>query len=493
MRYFAVSYLWNFVLKFLDAGIKFLTIPLLLGHLGKDNYGLLTLAIATNAYLQLLDMGVNVGGVKFYSQWLAVGDYQRVNRAAQTNISFYLTIGFVNSAVLISLAIWGDGLFRLMPHEFESFRSMIMILAAFSVVSWLTFVFKQLLIADEQIVYVLQVSSVKSLIGLIVVGFTLWYDWSLIQYFWAYTITNTLIIVPYYIATKKRKLVASIKPALYWKEFVEIYKYAGAILVMSLFQFTAVNSRPLILGLFSDSGVGVLTNYRIIEVFPLFIISLGGVSTTIFLPKTSKVIQSKNRGGIEKLAYEGTLYTSILVAFLCFPVILNAKDLLTLYVGVEYVNLSRWLALWVFSVALFLHNSPVASLVLATGKTKFLVFSSAIACTFSVFINIYTVSHYGVGSSVIGYLSYIVIQMSFYYFYFNRKVLGLKSSYVFRAFVFPTALGGAVLCLVYYMDFRIDLLVINIGVKTLAWAITYSLLLVLFKMVDVSKVRRAML
>ena len=96
LGYFAGSFLWGASAKVLDAAIKFLTIPLLLHYFGKENYGILTLAIATNAYMQLLDMGMNTGGVKFFSQWIAAGNYQMIDRVARTNISFYLLIGLLN-------------------------------------------------------------------------------------------------------------------------------------------------------------------------------------------------------------------------------------------------------------------------------------------------------------------------------------------------------------------------------------------------------------
>src|SRR5690606_11730699 len=146
----------------------------------------------------------------------------------------------------------------------------------------------------------------------------------------------------------------------------------------------------------------ILSDYRVIEVFPIFIISIGGMLISILLPKTSQAIQRNDRNTIERMAYEGTKYTSILIALLCFPVILNAKELIILYVGEDYSHLSIWLSLWVFTLTLFLHNSPVSSLVLATGKTRMLVYSSGIACTVSIIFNAVLTQKFGVGSAVIG-------------------------------------------------------------------------------------------
>lgn len=489
VKYIVSSFIWGAISKLLDAGIKFLTIPLILSYFGKENYGLLTLAIATNAYMALLDMGMNIGAVKFFSQWIAAGKYDLLHRTAQTNISFYLGISFINSAVLFALGIWGENVFQVTPEEFKTFQYLLFILAAFSVINWMTFVFNQLLIADERIVQTQQVTSVKSLLGLIAVGLTIVLKWSLVQYFLVYLVVNTSIIFPYIYLCKRRKLIGSILPAFHVKDFAVVFKYSLAILVMGIFQFMATQSRPLILGIFSKTGIGVLTEYRVIEVFPLFIISIGGMLTSIFLPKTSIAVQENDRLSIEKMAYEGTKYTSILVSTLCFPVILNAQALLTLYVGPEYTDLAVWLALWVFTLTLYLHNTPVASLVLATGKTKMLVFSSAIASIVSIIINVLLTKQYGVGSAVIGYLVYIVIQVSYYYLYFNSKVLGLKSMCVFKSFIIPTGLGFLVFLGVKFISIHFESLLFQIIINSVIWIFTYLAILIIFKVIEIKNLK----
>lgn len=476
--------MWGVISKLLDAGIKFLTIPLLLGYFGKGNYSILTLAMATNAYMALLDMGMNTGSVKYFSQWIATEKYDLLYRTAQTNIMFYLGIGFINSSILIVLGIWGANVFQITPEEFEIFQQLLYFLAVFSIVNWITFVFNQLLIADEKVAFIQQIAVVRSVLGLAIVGITILYKWSLIQYFIVYLSLNAFVIFPYYFQCKKNRLIGSVFPALYWKDFAVVFKYGLAILAMSIFQFTATQSRPLILGIFSKDGIDILAEYRVIEVFPIFIISVGGMLIGILLPKTSKAIQNNDRSLIEKMAYEGTKYTSILVSVLCFPLMLSSQELLTLYVGIEYTHLSVWLMLWIFTLTLFLHNTPVASLVLATGKTKMLVLSSAVACIISIIINAVLCEYFGVGSAVIGYLVYIIILVSFYYFYFNSKVLNLKSNLVFKAFFIPTLIGFCIMLCILYLQLSFSSLFIQLVIKSLLWCATYFVILYSFKIID---------
>lgn len=483
INYITSSFMWSTIAKILNAAIKFISIPLLLNYFGKDNYGLITLAVSTNAYMHLLNMGMNTGAIKFFSQWIETNNYELINRITRTSLTIYIGLGIINALVLLLLAWIGGPVFNITSSEFSTFRSLLYILAGVSILNWTSFVFNQLLIADEKISFTQQILSVRSILNLIVVLLTIVFNLSIIQYFLYDSIVNMLVIVPYYLKSKQRNLIQTILPGFFWKDFSVVFKYSLAIFVMSFFQFTATNSRPLILGIFSNQGASILAEYRVIEVFPIFIISIGGMLISILLPKTSQAIQRNDRNTIEKMAYEGTKYTSVLVAILCFPIILNAKELLTLYVGNDYTHLSIWLSLWVFTLTLFLHGSPVASLVLATGKTRMLVFSSAIACILSIIINAVLTPKFGIGSAVIGYLVYIIIQMSFYYFYFNKKVLGLNSLKIFKVFITPTLIGFFLVVFIYYIPLYLAP-IITIIIKSLIWVVLYILLLIIFKLID---------
>ena len=83
---------------------------------------------------------------------------------------------------------------------------------------------------------------------------------------------------------------------------------------MAVFQF-CYSLRPLILAMFSSEEMVILTEYRIIEVFN-FIISIEDDAK--YFCQNITAIQNNDRRTIERIAYEGTKYTSILVAYFAF-------------------------------------------------------------------------------------------------------------------------------------------------------------------------------
>ncbi len=488
-KYVAKSFIWGAFSRIISAVIQFISVPLLLSNFGQDDFGLIVLATSINAYMQLLDMGVSTGAVKYFSEWIGAKDYKRLDSVARTSISFYGIVGLINGLLLVVIAYWGLSMFSLVDDQISVMRTMFFILALFSVINWCSSVFNQLLIANEQIFLVQQVNIVRSFLGFAVVGITLWFNWSITSYFFAFTLANTLVLIPFYLQSKKHKLIQSFVPASDWKNFGVIFKYSMAIIIMSLFQMSAIQLRPIVLSIYSTEGIRIVTDYRILETITLFVISIGGSFTSIFMPKTTKLVNENNIENISKFVYTATKYTSIIVVFLCIPIILNSRELLLFFVGKNFVNLSVWLDLWIFIIIFGLHNSPVASLVLSTGKTKMLVFSSAIACIISLIINAILTPRYGVGAAVIGYVVYIVIQMSFYYFYFNNHVLGLKSIKIFKSFIVPTVIGFISAAIVWYLGIHFNNQIFQIFIKTILWFILYGGLLFVLRVVSLNNIK----
>jgi O-antigen/teichoic acid export membrane protein len=481
--YIVSSFAWGVVAKVTDAAIKFISLPFLLLYFGKVDFGLIALATSVNAYLQLLDLGVNTGAVKYFSEWIGSKDYKLLDDVARTSITFYTVIGILNTLLLVLIAFFGIKFFSISAAQEDELRMMLLILAFFSLISWSTSVFSQLLIANEDIAYIEKIGIIRSLLSLIVIGLTINFSWSVISYFTWFTLANCVVVIPFYIKAKKNNLISNFIPGLDWKKFKVVLNYSLAIVIMGVFQMSATKLRPIILSLFSNDGIGLVSEYRVLETITVFIISIGGMFITIFMPKVSKLLLKNDIEIVRSFAYQATSYTSIVCVLLCMPFIICGRDILELYVGDGYSHLVPWLVVWVITILFTLHNSPVASLVLATGKTRMLVYSSALSCIISLVVNAFLAKEMGVGAAVIGYAVYAVIQMSFYYFYYNNRVLYLNSWLIFRSFIIPVLLGLLSILIVYMLHVQITHLLIQIVVKLILWGLFFAGSLIIFRVI----------
>jgi len=441
--------LWGILAKILDALAKFITIPMLVGYYGKADYGLIALAFSLNAYLRLMDLGFNVGAVRYFSMWTAQGEWRKIGEVSRSSIIFYGAIGLVNAAIFLAMSAFGQQLFNLTDAQVPLYRQMMYILSVSTVFSWLSGVVIQLLSAKDELAYVNRVTVISSLLNFAVALLAIKLQWTLIAYFVAYTVT-TLIPIPFYVKRLRvfpLSRASLLTPRWHGAAFREILTYSLAIFIMGLFQLTANNLRPLLLGKFAD-GMEVLTDYRVIQTVAMLIVAFGGVFMQVLLPATSKVYAEGNRERMERLVFEATRYISVFLGFVVFVLILNAEDILTLYMGDGYGDLSLWMSLWLLTVLLSMHNTPVASLVLSTGRTRFLVYSSAVACIVSLPITVIFADTLQVGAAVVGYLVYMILQIGFFYVYYIPKVLQLDGFRLFTRAFLPAAMGGAIALLV---------------------------------------------
>lgn len=500
-NYYFSSFFWSTFSKIINAVLGFITVPLLLGYFGKAEYGLLSIATACNGYMHLMDLGMNVGAVKFYSQWIAEGDRNKLYRVSRTNISFYLIISTINILGLLILAFWGERFFAITHTQFLQLRICLLILSLFSAIQWVSTAFHQLLIADKQIAFTMQIHCVQSLLKMGLIAITIWGGLNLSMYFFWLILIIAIAFIPYVYKCKHDKLIDSIIPARYWGDFKVVLTFSLSIFALSLFQVTATQSRPILLSIFSESGAESVAEFRIVEVIPSFIIMLSGSFLSIFLPKSSEMIVRNNKEEIVSFLKKWTSLTTIIVCILCFPFIVSHSEIIAAYVGESYSYLGKWVVLWCVFLIVQQHSTPAYSLLLANGRTKVLVWSTGIACIISMIANAVLCKLVPVGSAVIGYSIYMIILILVYYLYFYKKYLHLKRWFLIKAFLTPV-IPAFIACIVplsvnldiekiHIISFteRIDYFVL-FGINAVLWFFTYILLLRLFHIIPTIKFYR---
>lgn len=493
------SLFWSTLSRILNAVLGFITVPLLLGFYGKAEYGLLSIATACNGYMHLLDLGMNTGAVKFYSQWKAEEKMEKVFRVARSNITFYIIIASLNILMLLAVAFFGESLFSVTHDQFLQIRACLCIIALFSLISWVTTVFNQLLIADKQMTFTMQVQCVQTILKAALVFCVFYAHLELTIYFFFLTALVSVAFVPYAYKCKKDNLIDSFKPAWYWDDFKVVILFSLSIFALSLFQVTATQSRPIILSMFAKNGATAVADFRILEVVPQLIIMIGGTFSGIFLPKTAEMVAKKDTASMKAFAYKWTTYTTAVVTFMCFPFILCSKETLSAYVGSEYSVLSPWLILWCITVLIQMHTTPGNALVLAHGKTKLLVKVTAVGCIASMLLNVFLCKYFEVGSAILAYFLYVCVIIGLYYVSFYKKLLNLSRKKMLLCFAKPTFIAFLVYVFVAWIPIDISIFghineriayILLCFIKALIWAIPYVAILYFGKIVDFKQIKK---
>ena len=88
-NYYISSFFWSTVGKLFSAVLNFITIPILIGLWGQADYGILAIALACNGYMQLMDLGINTGAIRYFSIWLA---NEEISIELQTPIQYFISV-----------------------------------------------------------------------------------------------------------------------------------------------------------------------------------------------------------------------------------------------------------------------------------------------------------------------------------------------------------------------------------------------------------------
>lgn len=435
---------WTMLYNVVNAIYGFISVPILIEHFGKDQYGLIGLALSINVYMQLMDLGFNSTNIRFFSVWFSSGQSEKLKKAFQSSLAFYGIIGLLNALILGIVTIFSGEIFDVTPEQNVILRHLLLILIISAVVNWYSSCFDQLIKATENVGWIQRRSLIPKLIQIALLFWVIWGNISITLYF-AITSFAFFAIIPMSIGKIKKEVrPISFLPKWDTQILKEILPYCLGIFSFGIFQFSFYNLRPVFLGI--ESSVESVADYRILNGIIGVVSLFGSMFLNVLLPSTSKIVAQGNRKSFDMVAYEGTKYITLVVSFCCFGVMSVGPELITLYVGESYLNLIPWLNLWLVCT-LATHNQAISSLILAGSKVKAIAINSAISSVVGLIVAWVLIPDYGIGGVVISFVVYLVIQLAFYYFYYWPIKMQINSWRVFYYSFIPATAIGIISCI----------------------------------------------
>lgn len=156
--------IWTTMANIVNGIYGFISVPLLIAYFGKSNYGLIGLALSVNVYLNLMDLGLNSTNVRFFSNWLAKGEKDNVNKLFGTSMSFYGVVGLLNAIIMFVVGLFAQQIFHLGEEQGTILMHLFFILAISAFISWYTSCFDQLIQANEYVGWTNQVKLLAKLL-----------------------------------------------------------------------------------------------------------------------------------------------------------------------------------------------------------------------------------------------------------------------------------------------------------------------------------------
>lgn len=438
---------WTTLVNLVNGLYGFISVPILLAYFGKSDYGLIGLAMSVNVYLRLMDMGLNSTNVRFFSNWISRNEYAQVNKLFHTSLALYGVIGLLNALILVVVSCFSQPLFHLDVEQDIILKHLFYILAISAFISWFTSCFDQLIRANEYVGWTQKMTLLPKVVQIIVLILTVSLGFS-IEVYYALTTFSLFLLIPFCIYK-----IAKICPYVSFRLGIdksvlrEILPYCIHIFSFSIFQFSMINLRPILLGM--QGTVESVADYRVLDGIVSFVVMLGGTFMGVFLPSSAKAVAKGDKVALDRVAYSGTKYISIVLCFCCFGVISISPELITMYVGDNYLYLTGWLILWLLTT-LGGHNQAISSLILSGSDIRAIAKISMYSSIIGLLTCWFTIPYLHIGGTILSYGVYVLIQLLFYYCYYWPQVMKINSKRVFLESFLPYVLVGCVIAFICY-------------------------------------------
>ena len=469
--------IWSVAVNIVSALYGFLATPLLIHYFGKSDYGLIALATSVNGYMALMDLGLSSTNVRFFANWIAKGEKERVKKLMQTCTAFYGCVGIINALVLLVVLIFSDSIFHVNIEQGVILKKLLGILCVIALINWYTSCFNQIISATENVAWVQKRTLFTKLIMILVVAMTLVFKLSIVLYFAGVMGAGLLMLPATIMKIRKETPYIDFKVKFDKTVFKEILPYSLGIFSFGFFQFTYNQSRVIILGM--QGTLVSITNFGVIIAISSLVSMVGGVFIQSLLPASSRIIATGDKQAFDNVAYRGTHFVTMVLTFCAFGLMTIAKDLIKVYVGDSFLEILPWL--YITLVLTITGNvSCISSLILGGSNVKPLAYSSAVASIAAILTYWFSVPYFQVGGVILGMVVYNAIQQIFYYTMYWPKALGIDSKRIFFKTDIPFLLiGGAIWLVLSYIPHFSNSWV-NIGVFGISFAILYLIACYIF-------------
>jgi O-antigen/teichoic acid export membrane protein len=274
-------------------------------------------------------------------------------------------------------------------------------------------------------------------------------------------------------------------PGWNFKNVLPLLKYCLSLMTFSIFIFMADSLRPIILGMrvLSDAGTA-LTDYQIMNYVRIFLLVTSSSMMAALIPHVSGAKASGNQLIYDKTITQGTKYIWTVASLVGFGIIMLSKEVLSIYVGTENLHLTIWLMILTGATLYNLYVTPIASVILSSGKLVPMFFATASGCFVSVLVCWFLTPRLGVGAIVISVATYNFVNMLVTHFWYLPHYFNVRPIHQIVHIMLPPVVSGLIMCfagrfIIYRMGYTNDY--INLAIGAVCGTIIYiSIILLIY-------------
>lgn len=461
--------------------INFAYVPVLLGFMGKSEYGIYETMGSIIAYFSIMDFGLGSTITRFYTKYLTLKDERNMANVLAICSRIYAVITSIILVAGTILYFFLDDIYKdkWSQAELESGKRVYIVLLISISITIISQIYNAVISSHEKFTFIKVASLVQTLLQPVVVILVMMAHPTAFAMVVVMTISNILLVAAkiYYCYAKlnmKIKLYNFEKALLYSMLGFSFYLFLTALVDQIFWR-----SNQIILS--SVAGTGAVAAYAPpFKIFTAYTM-ISSVIFSIFLPMvTSMVASNVNESEFSKLFIKAGRLQFIILFAIITGFILLGKEFLFLWLGrselKDSINIMYFVTIALiapFSIELIQNLGLV--IMQARNKCKFraLVFLCTAIITISVAIPV--AKKYGIiGCSIVTGCAFIINSGFIMNVYF-KKIMDLDVK-AFWIEIIKILIPGVVCCIFVGLLFRyisLSSIIIDFAIKCVIFAILY--------------------
>lgn len=474
-----VGVVLTYITQFLSIGISFIYVPIMLGILGKEEYGLYALVLSIIAYLNMSEMGIGTTATRYNARYLANG--QKKELQTVNGMFFVLYLGIAVVSVIAGSILYGflDGIYHSYSAESVSLIKTLFLLAMVNtVISFVFKIFNAIIIAHEKFIFIQLIALIQTILGPAGMLIVLHLGMRAIGMIMVTTIVTGvfgLVQMIYCFSILKVKFVFhNFELSL----FKTIFSFTAFVFINTIAHQLFANTDKIIVSIMMN-GAAVAV-FAIVLQLEAYYYTFSNVISNLYMPRLTKMVAVTGRDNdavLNELVRTGRIQT-VIAGLIYGGFVTFGRPFILQWLGSEYESAYLLVVIVLAPQFIGATQSLFTALMQAMNLHKMRALIGLGAAGIKVVLTIIFVNYFGLIGCAVSYTIAYLLRLLFYNIYYKRRLnMSLRYFWIqMLKFLVPTLIvivllyfGFSVFTFITYVEILIGAILYSILFLGLLW------------------------
>lgn len=358
------------ILSYTSIGVNILAgllyTPWMISQIGKSEYGLFTLANSLITMF-MVDFGLGFAITRYVSKYKAENAQEKIDNFLGAIYRLYLLVDMVIFVVLLIVFFFLDDIYvKLTVTELEKFKTVYIIVAIYSLISFPFVTLNGILTAYEKFIQLKLADLLYRALVVVLMVVALLNGFGLYALVTVNAIVGLLVIIYKLIIIQKQ---TSVKVNFKYYDrslYKDVFGFSIWVTINTLAQRLIFNITPSILGIVADSAA--IAVFGIVVTIEGYTYTIASAISGMFMPMVSRMYSNKDsQSNITGLMIKVGRYQYALNGLIVVGFAIIGKSFINLWMGVDYAA-AYYGILLVIIPGLFFNSLEIANTAMVVQK-----------------------------------------------------------------------------------------------------------------------------